>query len=81
MTAKLTAGGHFLFTKSKFFSGLTMLSLKAPLVERLRPASVSRQHMELRVSQFVGLRVSEFVRALNNEAQAASWNGNQKFHN
>ncbi len=73
MTAKLTAGGHFLFTKSKFFSGLTMLSLKAPLVERLRPASVSRQH--------VGLRVSEFVRALNNEAQAASWNGNQKFHN
>jgi hypothetical protein len=73
MTAKLTAGGHFLFTKSKFFSGLTMLSLKAPLVERLRPASVSRQHMELRVSQF--------VKALNNEAQAASWNGNQKFHN
>ncbi len=73
MTAKLTAGGHFLFTESKSFSGLTMLSLKAPLVERLRPASVSRQHMELRVSQF--------VKALNNEAQAASWNGNQKFHN
>ena len=48
-----------------------MLSLKAPQLKdcaRVGP----RQHV---------LKVSQFVKALNNEAQAASWTGNQKFHN
>jgi hypothetical protein len=74
MAAKLTAGGHFLFTESEVLSELAMLkwNRKSDQLKlgRTGPAANTWD-----------LGFSRLAKALGNEAEARSWSGNQKLHN